>query len=94
MSDEQAIDTASSEVWAPAPEVLRVFTDPAYRPPDKLDVRGALKACGLTGVKAGELLGVDGRTIRRYTGGERPLPYAMWRLLLIYAGYVNPPSRE
>lgn len=33
------------------------------------------------------LLGVDGRTVRRWLSGEREMSYATWVLLLFYANY-------
>jgi len=41
---------------------------------------------GLTGSVVGQLLGVDPRTVRKWIGGEREIPYSAWRLLLLHAG--------
>lgn len=71
------------------PETLRGFKD-GYVQPTAKEVRGVLSAGGLTGSAAGALVGVDGRTIRKWTGDERPIPFAAWRLLCIYAGLVRP----
>jgi hypothetical protein len=32
---------------------------------------------------------VDGRKIRKWAGGEGDVPYAVWRLLSIYAGLAK-----
>lgn len=54
------------ESWQHDPERLRAF----------------MSDCGLTGTQAGALIGVDGRTIRRWTGGEREMPYSAWHCLV------------
>jgi len=42
---------------------------------------------GLTGGEAAKLLGIsDGRTIRRWTGGDSPIPFAAWAILCNVAG--------
>ena len=47
-------------------------------------LRALMKQKGLTGAKAAEIVGVNSRTIRKWTGGERAIPEAAWRLLLLY----------
>ena len=47
-------------------------------------LRALMKEKGLTGAKAAEIVGVNSRTIRKWTGGERAIPEAAWRLLLLY----------
>lgn len=54
------------ESWQHDPERLRQF----------------LTAANLSGSQAAALIGVDGRTIRRWTGGEREMPYSAWYTLL------------
>lgn len=61
---------------------------PTYSP-DAL--RAALKRHGITGSQAGRLLGVDSRTIRKWTapaeiGTHRDMPESAWWLLLILTG--------
>lgn len=51
--------------------------------PTPEQIRKLLKAAGLSGSRAGALVGVDGRTVRRWTGGQTPMPSAAWELLLI-----------
>jgi hypothetical protein len=48
----------------------------AYRPPTGEELRELLKRWCLTGAAAGALVDVDGRTVRRWTGDERPIPFA------------------
>ncbi len=57
-----------------------------YRPPEPAEIRELASRYSLTGAKAGALIGVDGRTWRRYVGGERDMPYSNWRLLLYELG--------
>ena len=47
-------------------------------------LRRLLKEKGLTGSQAAQIVGVNGRTIRKWTGGERAIPSAAWRLLKMY----------
>jgi hypothetical protein len=53
-------------------------------------LRNLMQRCGLTGTAAGDLIGVDGRTIRRWLAdpgapGFRPMPYAAWYTLRMKA---------
>lgn len=68
---------------------LKPFYHPDYQAPTTEELRGLMKDCGWTGAKVGALVGVDSRTVRRWTGGERPIPYSAWRLLLLHAGVVE-----
>lgn len=47
-----------------------------YRPPTGLELRALLRAWGLTGGSAGALIGVNSRTVRRWTGDDMAMPYA------------------
>ena len=66
------------------------FGDPRYAAPTSAEFREVTRLLGLTGSEAGRLLGVDGRTIRKWIGGERDVPYSAWRLLLLEAGLALP----
>ncbi len=66
-------------------ESLRPFYHPDYQPPSTQELLSLMKDCAWTGAKVGALVGVDSRTVRRWTEGERPIPYSAWRLLLLYA---------
>lgn len=64
--------------------------------PTPEEVRELLSKHGLSGAGAGRIIGVDGRTVRRYTApadqkGAREIPYSAWRLLLIETGEVSDP---
>ena len=74
-------------------DTLREYSDPKYQKPSKEHLRELLRSLSLTGKAAAAIVGVNARTIRRWTGGERPTPYASWRLLLIYGGLVEPPQQ-
>lgn len=41
---------------------------------------------GLKGAEAAKLLGIQGRQIRRWTGGDALIPYAAWAILSDMAG--------
>ena len=56
-----------------SPQLRAVMT------PDQF--RDTLRRLGLPQVRAATLLGVDGRTVRRWVGGERPIPEMVARVL-------------
>lgn len=69
---------------------LMPYATPEYVPPTPDDIRAALKSGELTGSQAARLLGVSGRTVRKWTGGEQRMPYSAWRLLVLAVGLVDP----
>lgn len=60
----------SQEVGAKAPPI-----------PSPSEFRDFLSKHSLTGSDAGMLVDVKSRQIRRYTGGEAKVPYAVWYTL-------------
>ena len=82
------------EEFAARPCCLQ-FVNPLYRPPTNQEIRHLLKLLNLKGGEAARLLGLSSskesgsRTIRKWTGGERKMPYAAWHLLLAYSGLVT-----
>jgi len=65
-----------------------------WSPPTAAEFRELLRVAGLSGSEAGTLVGVDSRKIRKWAGGEKAdIPYAVWRLLSIYAGLAEAPMR-
>jgi hypothetical protein len=48
--------------------------DELYTQPSPEEIRTLLKKYELTGSRAGQLVGVGSRAVRRWTGGERPMP--------------------
>ena len=70
-------------------ETLLPFAQ-GWRHPSSEEVRELIKKANLTGSQVADLIGVTSRTIRRYIGGEKPIHYAEWRLLLIYTNLVTP----
>jgi DNA-binding transcriptional regulator YiaG len=65
---------------------LLLFTNPGYQRPSPNELRAALDAGGLTGATAAAVLGVSGRTLRKWRSGDRDIPYSAWRLLIITLG--------
>ena len=61
-----------------------------WQPPTGAEVRELLKVAKLTSSTAGRLVGVPGGKVRKWAGDDGSMPYAMWRLLLIYARLVEP----
>lgn len=50
------------------------------------EVRAALKMAGWSGEELSRRIGVDSRTVRRWTLGEKPMNYASWCVLCVQAG--------
>jgi hypothetical protein len=67
---------------------------PGWQPPSVAEFRELLRVADLSASQAGMLVGVDGRKIRKWAGGEGEVPYAVWRLLSIYAGLATAPSQS
>lgn len=65
---------------------------PGWQPPSVNEFRELLRVAELSASQAGQLVGVDGRKIRKWAGGEGEVPYAVWRLLSIYVGLAAAPS--
>lgn len=52
------------------------------------EIRSLLKIAELTGSKAALLTGIkDSRTVRRWNGGDTPIPFSSWAILVEYAGF-------
>lgn len=68
-------------------QCLQAF--PNWQPPNTEEIRCVLREAGLTGAKAGALVGVEGRTVRRWTGGDAAIPYAAWAILCDVADLQN-----
>lgn len=60
-----------------------------WQPPTASEFRELLKVAQLTGSKAGSLVGVSSGKIRKWVGADGQPPYAVWRLLTIYAGLAE-----
>lgn len=76
------------------PDILKHSAADGFRLPSPNEVKAALAVAGLTGEQAANLIGVDLRTIRRWTSGERHMPYPAWRLLLLETGIVRPLAKH
>jgi len=62
---------------------------PEWSPPSADEFRELLKVAQLTGSQAGLLVGVPSGKIRKWAGGDSSPPYAVWRLLTVYAGLAK-----
>lgn len=65
-----------------------------YKVPSSERLREFLKAHNLTGATAAGLVGVEPRTVRRWTAYEsaanrQPVPYSAWTLLRLYVGEIS-----
>jgi hypothetical protein len=64
---------------------------PGWQPPNVDEFRELLRVAKLTASQAGVLVGVSQGKIRKWSGGDGEPPYAVWRLLSIYAGLAEAP---
>ena len=76
-------DRSSEDFPGIRPQVLLDYSDPDYVSPTPGEIKRVLASNGLSGSKAADLLGVNSRTIRKWTGGEQRMPYSAWKLLLL-----------
>jgi hypothetical protein len=61
------------------------FADPQYAAPTQDEFREVARMVG-SGSEVAAVVGVDKRRVREYIGGQKDIPYALWRLLLLEAG--------
>lgn len=74
------------------PGLFDAYT-PSWQSPTAAEFRELLRVATLTGSQAGMLVGVNQGKIRKWAGGEGAAPYAVWRLLSIYAGVAEAARR-
>ncbi|MFU1520786.1 helix-turn-helix domain-containing protein [Vreelandella alkaliphila] len=67
------------------PETLAPFRQ--WMPPDPGEIRAALQVAGWTGERFAKAIGINARTVRRWLGGDVDIPYAVWAVLCIAAGW-------
>lgn len=58
----------------------------AWVEPNPAEVRAALKLANWSGEELSRRIGVDSRTVRRWTLGEKPINYLAWCVLCVQAG--------
>ncbi|GLR55201.1 transcriptional regulator [Shinella yambaruensis] len=69
------------------PECFRPGED--WLRPNGHEIREVLALAGLSGSQAARILGLGhqgGRTVRRWTGDDSPIPFAAWAILCDLAG--------
>lgn len=62
---------------------------PDWAAPNPDELRAVLKMAGWTGEEFSRRIGVDSRTVRRWTLGEKPIAYTAWCILCVQAGLGN-----
>lgn len=97
MSETRTPYLVSGLSEGPKQETLLAYDDPNYCEPSWNDIRAVVQMTGLTGAEIAALVGVGARTVRKWvsppeSSNHTPMPYAPWRLLLIAAHLVRPPS--
>lgn len=66
---------------------LRPYGD-SWVQPSAEEVREVLRQADMSGSQAARYVGIsEGRTVRRWTGGDSAIPYAAWALLCYAAGF-------
>jgi hypothetical protein len=89
-------DTARVIGEYPTDATLRLYADPAYRPPTPEEIRSVMRILGKTAEQLALLVGVrDGRAVRRWLAptaakSHAQIDYAIWRLMLLEAGLIAP----
>lgn len=87
MSEERAL----YEVIAIRNEVFNLADEWVVPTPE--EIKELMRQAGLSGSQFAKLIGIQyqsksgGRTVRRWTSGDIPIPYAAWALLAYEAGY-------
>lgn len=77
---------------------LLPYADPGYRPPAPDEIRAVMQLLGTTAEQLAGLVGVkDGRAVRRWLSPptaktHAQIDYAIWRLMLLEAGLIEPPK--
>jgi len=76
------------------PSTLLRFSDQGYTEPTWEDLRMLMHVAQLSGSRAGDLAGVSSRKVRKWASppshpDHLPIPYAVWRLLLLETGLVT-----
>ena len=84
-------DQVRQELALDRPGLFEAYA-PGWQPPSVAEFRELLRVADLSASKAGLLVGVEGRKIRKWASGDGEVPYAVWRLLSIYVGLADPPS--
>jgi hypothetical protein len=92
MSEQQP--TYFQPPGTPSAATLLRYGEPDYQAPTWQDVRNLVKSSGMTGEQIAQLVGVAGRTVRKWqsppdTSNHAPIPYSAWRLLLLETNIVK-----
>lgn len=78
-------DLALHELSLGRPGLFERYSE-AWQPPTPDEFRELLRLAGLGRSGAGRLVGVSPGKVGKWVGGQGEVPYAVWRLLTVYAG--------
>jgi hypothetical protein len=90
-------DAVSKSAVQLSNETLRMYADPGYLPPTPEEIRSVMQMLGKTAEQLALLVGVrNGRAVRRWLApptakSHAQIDYAIWRLMLLEAGLIEPP---
>lgn len=93
----EKLDTLPNSISSLADATLHLYADPRYRPPTPDEIRAVMQQLGMTAEQLALLVGVkNGRAVRRWLAPETAkshaqIDYAVWRLMLLEAGLIEPP---
>ncbi len=76
---------ALQELSLGRPGLFERYSDD-WQSPSQAEFRELLRLSGLGRSGAGRLVGVSPGKIGKWAGGQGDVPYAVWRLLVVYAG--------
>lgn len=96
--DHEKLHTLPNSILPLADATLYLYADPEYRPPTPDEIRAVMQQLGMTAEQLALLVGVkNGRAVRRWLAPETAnshaqIDYAIWRLMLLEAGLIEPPK--
>lgn len=93
MSDANPEQNPQIPVATLRPATLLRYTDEGYSAPTWEDVRTLIGITGLSNSAMGDIAGISARKFRKWacspeSNDHLPIPYAVWRLLLLETGFV------
>ncbi|NOH56172.1 helix-turn-helix domain-containing protein [Vibrio coralliilyticus] len=56
--------------------------DAGWEQPLPDEIRNLIKVMNYSGADVGRLVGVSSRTVRKWVGGESPIPFSAWAILV------------
>jgi len=80
--------------FTPLPEHLTTPTAATYTPPTPTELRTFLCTITCSQLEAARMIGVDGRTVRRWVGGSASPSFSQWFTLYTLSTQDSSSARE